>query len=135
MSTFMDMVNDFTDPREIPLDELMGWLESLYHYCIPENKEVGEHAFNVLDYQYMEEMGAFFKKQAAALETKEKWTQLAIDMISELRQDYIPGELSELDGVKAIKKLRTRIAELEVQLKEAREDERESKTKEVVEMK
>jgi hypothetical protein len=34
------------------------------------------------------------------------WCKVAMDMINELRQDYAPGELGELDGVRAIHKLR-----------------------------
>jgi len=35
------------------------------------------------------------------------WAKVAMDMVDELRKDYAPGELGELDGVKAIRKLRS----------------------------
>lgn len=44
-----------------------------------------------------------------AEERASKWAQLAMDMISELRQDYAPGALPELDGPKAVRKLRQQI--------------------------
>ena len=57
-------------------------------------------------------------------ETTKTWPQVAMEMISELRDDYAPGTLGELEGVKAIRKLRkdrdaalARIATLEAALK------------------
>lgn len=46
----------------------------------------------------------------------QRWAILAMEMISELRQDYAPGYLSELDGVVAIKELRNKINNLEKRL-------------------
>jgi hypothetical protein len=46
------------------------------------------------------------------------WCNLAIRMVNELRQDYIPGDLNDKDGVIAIQKLHSRIAELEKALEE-----------------
>ncbi len=38
------------------------------------------------------------------------WATLAIAMIDELRMDYAPGALSEIHGVRAIRKLRSQVA-------------------------
>jgi hypothetical protein len=51
-----------------------------------------------------------------------KWCNVAMDMINELRQDYAPGELGELDGVKAILKLRKRVHILQEALEEVQLD-------------
>jgi hypothetical protein len=39
-----------------------------------------------------------------------QWCELASEMIAELRQDYIPGELEEKDAVKAIQKIRKELS-------------------------
>ncbi len=57
------------EKKEFTQDEVLDWLESVYNFCIPENKEAGEHAFNVLDYYYMEELGAHIKRQYSELAT------------------------------------------------------------------
>lgn len=51
----------------------------------------------------------------------EQWAQLAIEMLSELRQDYAPGELKETDGRKAIAWLRSKLAAKEAEIAELRE--------------
>lgn len=37
---------------------------------------------------------------------RESWANLAIDMLHELRMDYAPGELPNMDGPKAVRKIR-----------------------------
>lgn len=51
-----------------------------------------------------------------------QWEELAIAMLDELRQDYVPGELQDLAGVKAISKLRAENARLRETLKELSEE-------------
>lgn len=50
-------------------------------------------------------------------ERAKKWADLAMEMISELRQDYAPGALPELEGPKAVRKLRARLEQVEVALR------------------
>jgi hypothetical protein len=60
-----------------------------------------------------DEIYANAKKELEALkleivETQERctsWCEVASDMLFALRNDYAPGQLGELDGVKAIRKL------------------------------
>lgn len=68
MSTFTEAI-ETAEQKEFAQDEVLDWLESVYTFCIPENKEAGEHAFNVLDYYYMEELGAHIKRQYSELAT------------------------------------------------------------------
>jgi hypothetical protein len=46
-------------------------------------------------------------------EISKRWADIAIEMINELRMDYVPGELGDLDGIKAIRKLRADNARLQ----------------------
>ena len=55
----------------------------------------------------------FHKQLFDARQKAAAWCNLAMEMISELRQDYPPGEKTELDGVEMIKTLRRKIKELE----------------------
>ena len=57
----------------------------------------------------------YIQMESAARE----WSNVAMDMIQELREDYAPGDLGELDGVKAIRKLRASIATKQIELEEA----------------
>lgn len=50
-------------PTQINANDIFEWLSTVYHFTIHENKEAGESAFNVMDYYYMEEIGAWLKKQ------------------------------------------------------------------------
>jgi len=56
-----------------------------------------------------DELDAELAELEGAQDRRDKWCKLAVDMINELRDDYAPGDLGELDGVKAIRKLRTEL--------------------------
>lgn len=58
-----------------------------------------------------DELDAELAELEGAQDRRDKWCKLAVDMINELRDDYAPGDLGELDGVKAIRKLRTELDE------------------------
>jgi len=58
-----------------------------------------------------DELDAELAELEGAQDRRDKWCKLAVDMINELRDDYAPGDLGELDGVKAIRKLRTALDE------------------------
>ena len=61
---------------------------------------------------------AALRKQLEETETvRNAWCKCAVAMIQELRNDYAPGDLGELDGVKAIVALRTRAEKAEARVK------------------
>jgi len=68
MSAFTEAIEK-AEKKEFTQDEVIDWLESVYNFCIPENKEAGEHAFNVLDYLYMEDLGAHINRQYSEIDT------------------------------------------------------------------
>ena len=45
------------------LDDVFEFIRNVYDFVIPEGKEPGEHAFNVMDYYAMEELAATVKQQ------------------------------------------------------------------------
>ena len=56
-----------------------------YNYVIPENKESGEHGFNVLDYYEMESIGASLEKHAARIAALEAVAEIARIALVELQ--------------------------------------------------
>jgi hypothetical protein len=68
MSAFDERVEKLTQLEKVgTLDDVYNFIRDVYGFVIPEGKEPGENAFNVLDYYGMEELGAFVKQAAAEL--------------------------------------------------------------------
>ena len=64
-----------------------------------------------------DQSGELRKRLLDARQKATEWCNLAMEMVSELRQDYPPGEKTELDGVEMIRTLRRKIRELETSIK------------------
>jgi hypothetical protein len=62
MSTFDKQTESAAISEDMSLQKVYEFVESVYEFVIPDRKEPGEHAFNVLDYYEMEEIGAYLKK-------------------------------------------------------------------------
>jgi len=60
--------------------------------------------------------GEFRKRLLDARQKATEWCNLAMEMVTELRQDYPPGEKTELDGIEMIRTLRRKIRVLEKQV-------------------
>jgi hypothetical protein len=65
MSAFDDQVKQTEAPENFTHQDVYSFIESVYSFRIPENKESGELAFGLLDYYNMEHIGAWLKKQEA----------------------------------------------------------------------
>lgn len=89
MSGLIDMSERVSEPRELKEDELLELLGSVYDFCIPENKEAGEHAFNVMDYYEMEELAASVKKHFAELAALQARVAAVTSLVNEWR--YVAG--------------------------------------------
>jgi hypothetical protein len=73
MSAFDTQVQEYMNTKsERTLMDVYDFLQSVYEFCIPEGKEPGEHAFNVMDYYEMEELGACLKQAAAELAASQR---------------------------------------------------------------
>lgn len=70
MSAFDKQVEKTETPKDMSLQDILQFINDVYDFCIPEGKEPGESAFNVLDYYQMEQMGAFLKSLQAELARK-----------------------------------------------------------------
>lgn len=72
--------------------------------------ESGHHAFTIAvaerDAWYILTVPAFELPEPGRAAIAMAWSGVARDMLTELRQDYAPGALNDLDGVKAVRKLR-----------------------------
>jgi len=62
MSAFDKQTELTTIPEDMSPQKVYEFIESVYEFVIPDGKKPGEHAFNVLDYYEMEEIGAYLKK-------------------------------------------------------------------------
>lgn len=60
---FDEQVDNTKDFEPMTLKEIYQFVKDVYNFVIPENKEPGERAFNVLDYVAMEQIGAWLKKK------------------------------------------------------------------------
>jgi vacuolar-type H+-ATPase subunit I/STV1 len=78
--------------------------KSAYYSLEKDNNKLRDIIIN------LEEELAQLRERAEILK---RWADIAIEMINELRMDYVPGELGDLDGIKAIRKLRADNARLQ----------------------
>ena len=67
MSAFDKQVATTEAPKDMSLNDVLQFVRDVYSFCIPEGKEPGESAFNVLDYYEMELIGAFLKNHISEL--------------------------------------------------------------------
>jgi hypothetical protein len=89
MNAFREGIENTQSTDEYSLDDVIDWIETVYNYVIPENKEVGEHGFNVLDYYEMENIGAALKKMSeriAELEYDRKLNAAIVQQNTELKE-------------------------------------------------
>lgn len=60
MSMFRENIDDSNIPDGMTMKDVIDWIETVYAYCDPHT---GEHAFGVLDYQYMEQIASYLLKR------------------------------------------------------------------------
>ena len=71
MSAFDSQVEKTKAPKDMSLNDVLQFVRDVYSFTIPEGKEPGESAFNVLDYYQMEEIGAYLKALQVELARKD----------------------------------------------------------------
>jgi hypothetical protein len=85
MSEFDDQVKQTEVPENFTHQEVYDFVKAVYDFCIPENKEPGEHAFGLLDYYNMEYIGAWLKKNEAELSALRAAVDAARDALKECK--------------------------------------------------
>jgi hypothetical protein len=108
MSAFDDQVKQTEAPENFTHQDVYSFIESVYSFRIPENKESGEHAFGLLDYYNMEHIGAWLKKQEAELIALREAVGAAKNELKQINHVNVGGRewahikaaYKALDGVK-----------------------------------
>jgi DNA-binding protein H-NS len=88
MTTFDDQVQRrMSDYNTLTLDDVFEFIRSVYGFVIPEGKEPGESAFNVLDYYDMEELAVVVMRAATEADRLREALNAAADEADTRRKE------------------------------------------------
>jgi hypothetical protein len=88
MSGFEEQVQRrMSDYNTLTLKDVYEFIRDVYHFTIPEGKEPGESAFNVLDYYNMEELAVVVMRAQTEADTLREHLNAAADEADTRRKE------------------------------------------------